>query len=317
MLSSILPAEAAAGVTAILGERFRIVDDLTHRWAVSTRSVLVETATSKAGFVVQWSVSARATDRRAMDRRLRLGRQVARLAPRLPIPEVLGGDSHGPTPYVVSRFVSGISGREMLGDDAGAALVGAAIGRAARDIAGVPTAGLRLSRTWSDPDRLGAAAGRWLKVAGSFVDPTVARPVHGLIERLPEVFAGVPSVLAHGDLTPVNVLIRDGAVVALLDLERARLAHMLFDAAWSSWIIRHHHPTRWPEASRAFFPAAGIEQNAGTLAQLNLLAVLQCLEVLAATPPGRPGARLEWANRVVAVLDWMDRPEDEDPLHQA
>jgi aminoglycoside phosphotransferase (APT) family kinase protein len=299
-----LPSEVAAGVTAVLGERARVVEELTAPWAAATRSVLVATDAAEGGFVVQWSVGARAADRRAMDRRLRLGRDLARLAPWLPVPEVLGGDGHGRTPYVVSRFVPGISGRELLGNDASAALVGAAIGRVAREIAGVPTAGLHLPRTWGDPARLGAAARRWLEEAGPSVGAVAARRIQGLVERLPDGFAGVRSVFAHGDLAPVNVLIRDGTVVALLDLERARLAHPLFDAAWWRWIVRYHHPARWPAAGGAFLSAAGIEPNAGTLAQLDMLAVLQCLEMLAATPPGRSATRAEWADRIVHVLEW-------------
>jgi aminoglycoside phosphotransferase (APT) family kinase protein len=315
--ADILPPEVAEGITAILGVKARVVEELTPPWAATTRSVRVVGHAAEAWFVVQWSVGATAAERRAMGRRLRLGRDVARLAPWLPVPEVLGGDSRGPRPFVVSRFVPGIAGRELLGDDASAELVGSAAGLVARDIAGVPTAGLRLFRTWADPDRLGAAAGRWLEAARPVVDAIVARAVRGVVERLPDSFVGVRPVFAHGDLAPVNVLIRDGAVVALLDLERARLAHPLFDAAWWNWIIRYHHPARRPATSRAFLSAAGIDQSAGTLAQLNLLAVLQCLEVLAATPPGRGEARREWANRVVAVLDWMDRPEADDPLRHA
>ena len=195
-------------------------------------------------------------------------------------------------------------GASCLGNDASAALVGAAIGRVAREIASVPTAGLHLPRTWGDPARLGAAARRWLDEAGPSVGAVAARRIRDVIERLPDGFAGVRSVFAHGDLAPVNVLIRDGAVVALFDLERARLAHRLFDAAWWSWIVRYHHPTRWPAADGAFLSAAGIEPNAGTLAQLNMLAVIQCLEMLAATPQGRPRTRREWADRIVHVLDW-------------
>jgi len=299
-----LPSEVAAGVTAILGERASVVEELTPPWSAATRSVLVGAEAAGGRFVVQWSVGARAADRGAIDRRLRLGRDLARVAPRLPVPEVLGGEGHGPTPYVVSRFVPGISGRELLGNDSSAALVGAAIGRVAREISLVPTVGLHLPRTWGDPDRLGAAARRWLEEAGPSVGAVAARRIHDVIERLPDGFAGVRPVFAHGDLAPVNVLIRDGAVVALLDLERARLAHRLFDAAWWSWIIRYHHPTRWPAAGGAFLSAAGIEHNASMLAQLKMLAVLQCLEMLATTPPGRPGARRDWADRIVHVLEW-------------
>jgi aminoglycoside phosphotransferase (APT) family kinase protein len=46
---------------------------------------------------------------------------------------------------------------------------------------------------------------------------------------------------AHGDLAPVNLLVRDGRVAAVLDLDRARLAHPLHDAAWFAWVVSFHH----------------------------------------------------------------------------
>jgi aminoglycoside phosphotransferase (APT) family kinase protein len=308
----VLPSQVAAGVAAILGDGASVVEELAESWTVATRTVVVATGAAGPWSIVQWSVSPGAAGRRAMGRRLRLGRMVARLAPALPVPQVLGGDADGTTPYVVFRLVAGISGRELLGDDAGAAILGDAIGGVARQLAGIATAGLRLSRTWSDPDRLGAAAGRWLEKAGPSVHAGTARRVRDSIERLPDCFAGVQPVFAHGDLAPVNVLMRDGAVVALLDLERARLAHRLFDAAWLRLIIRCHHPSRWPASAGAFFSAAGIEPDAGTLERLNLLAVLQCLEMLVAAPAGRSEVRRDWADRLVLVLNWEDRPESED-----
>ncbi|MGA3031308.1 MAG: aminoglycoside phosphotransferase family protein [Candidatus Limnocylindrales bacterium] len=304
MVLSTLPFEVAAGVTAILGDDASVVEELTPPWVTTTRSVLVGTGDPERRLVLQWLVSARAGDRRAIDRRLRLGPLVARRAPWLPLPEVVGGDTDGPTPYVITRFVPGISGREMLGNDASAALIGAAIGGLARELARVPTAGLRLSPTWSDSDRLRAAALRWLGEAGPSIGSVAARRVQGVIERLPDGFLGVRPVFAHGDLAPVNVLMGDDAVVALLDLERARLAHRLFDPAWLRFMIRYHHPSRWPAAGGAFLTTAGIDQDAGTLGQLNMLAALQCLEMLAATPRRRLDTRREWADRVVQVLDW-------------
>jgi len=301
-----LPAEVAAGVTAILGDEPRIVEELTPPWAAATRSVLVGADAVRGRFVVQWSDGARAADRWAMDRRLRLGPDLARLAPWLPLPEVLGGESHGRTPYVVSRFVAGISGLELLGDDASAAVVGGAAGLVTRELARVPTRRLHLPRTWGDPDRLGAAARRWLDEARPSLGAVATLGVRAVIERLPDGFAGARPAFAHGDLAPVNVLIRDGAVVALLDLERARLAHPLFDAAWWTWIIRYHHPARWPAAGGAFLVAAGVGRDAETLGQLDSLAVLQCLEMLAGTPPGRTGACGEWAGRIARVLEWRD-----------
>ena len=326
-----LPPAVAAGVARILGEAPRVVRELTSPWAATTRSVLVSTgawdAAAPPQFVVQWSVDPdrddravdrgdraadrgdRAADRhgrRAMGRRLRLGRDVARLAPGLPLPELLGGDADGPAPYIVWRFVPGVSGRDLLGNDADASLLGTAVGRAAREIAQIPTAGLRLPRTWGEADRLGTAARQWLERAGSSVDADTAARVRAVIERVPSAFAGVRPVFAHGDLAPVNVIIRAGEVGAVIDFERARLAHPLFDAAWWLWIVDYHHPARRVAAGGAFLSAAGVDQSEAALVCLDMLAVLQCLEMLAGTPSSRPAARREWADRVVHVLDRAD-----------
>ena len=293
-----LPPEVAAGVAAILGKRASVVEETTPAWPTGTRSVVVATEGADGRFVVQWSAGVRAVDRRAMARRVRLGREVARVAPRLPLAEVIGGDAGGETPWIVSRFVSGVSGRELLCDDAGSALVGAAVGRLARQIARVPPAGLRLSRTWGDAALLGAAGRRWLAEARPFVGAGTARWIVELVERLPGVFEDAQPVFAHGDLAPVNVLMRDGDVVALLDLERARFAHPLFDAAWWRWVVRYHHAGRGTSAVTSFLDAAGIGRDASVLERLDLLAALQCLEMLAAAPSGKPAMRREWANRI-------------------
>jgi aminoglycoside phosphotransferase (APT) family kinase protein len=267
----------------------------------------VATGDSALELVVQWPTGAGRDGRRAIARRLRLGRDLARVAPWLPLPEVLGGSSCGPAPYLVLRFVSGTSGRDLLGDDIGAAHLGAAMGCTSRDIARIPTAGLRLSRTWSEPDLLRAAGRRWLEIAGRVIDPALARRIEVVLSALPGAFEGARPVFAHGDLAPVNVLMREGKVAGLLDLERARLAHPLFDAAWWRWIIRYHHPSRWSAAGREFASAAGLDVDAHTLARLNMLAVVQSLEMVATTPQGRREARREWAARLAQTLEWHDQ----------
>jgi Ser/Thr protein kinase RdoA (MazF antagonist) len=302
------PPSLAHSLTAILGGTESIVEELTSPWTLGTRSVRVAAGVPWRDYMVQWTESARTRDRRAMARRVRLGRDLARRAPWLPLPEVVGGDGGGPVPFLVTRFVNGTPGRELLGDDANAARLGAAAGRVQREMARVPTAGLRLSRTWSDPDLLEPAARRWLAGAGADLDQGEAGRVREAIERVPGAFVGFRPTFAHGDLAPVNVLMRDGAVVALLDLERARLAHPLFDAAWWRWVLRYHHASICPTAVDSFLSAAGVDRGEATPASLDVLAILQCLEVLSAIPASRQGARREWARRIVRILDWSCAP---------
>ena len=253
--------------------------------------------------VVQRAVGG-ASARATIGRRMRLGRLLPAIAPWLPVPEVRDGEATGPRPLVVTGFIPGISGRELLADDGGAAQLGRLMGELAAGLARVPTRGLRLDGTWGDPARLAAAADWWLNASAPDLGTGGARALERLLRRLPRELAGHAPVFAHGDLAPVNILVRDGVVVALLDFERARLAHPLFDAAWWRWIVRHHHPERWEAAGPAFLEAAGLGDSPTTAKRLDLLAALQCLEMLHRARRRPPAARREWAARLLSVLDW-------------
>jgi aminoglycoside phosphotransferase (APT) family kinase protein len=288
------------GVEAVVGARPDAVTDLTLPWAAATRTVLVTPAGAgpDGGLVVQWS-----TDRVAIARRLRLGRRLATVAPGLPIPGIVAGDAAAPVPYVVSRFIPGTPGRALLDDDLSARRLGTAVGTLAGELQTVSVRGLRLSRRWGDPARLVAAAGRWLERARGDIGPEASGRLMERIERLPDALGGSAPVFAHGDLAPVNVVVDGGVVVALLDLERARLAHPLFDAAWWTWIIGHHHPERVASAGGAFLEAAGVGDDPTTQRVLGTLGALQCLEILAGLPARAAATRREWAARVQAALE--------------
>ena len=278
------------------------VVDLGSPWTTSTRTERITLADGRR-VVVQRAVSGAAA-RATIGRRIRLGRLLPAIAPWLPVPEVRGGEATGPRPFVVTGFVPGISGRELLADESGAAQLGRLMGELAAGLARVPTRGLGLGGTWGDPERLVTAADRWLKASAPDLGAGGARALERLLPRLPRELAGAAPVFAHGDLAPVNIVVRDGVVVALLDFERARLAHPLFDAAWWRWIVRHHHPERWAVAGAAFAETAGLEDARGTVARLDLLAALQCLEMLCRAGRRSPAARREWAARLLGVLDW-------------
>ncbi len=292
--------ELPPGVERVLGGHGDVVEDLTLPWSTRTRTVLVAPRAGGASaqpVVVQWSADAA-----AIARRLRLGRRLPGIAPRIPLAAVIGGDPGARAPFLVSRFVPGTSGRELLGDDVAAGRLGSAVGAVASELRAVPTAGLRLSTRWAVPTRLQAAARRWLDDARRSLGSDTSRRLARALERIPGELGDSAPVFAHGDLAPVNVVVRDGAVVALLDLERARLAHRLYDAAWWTWIIRRHHPMRTRSAGDAFLVAAGIERDRPTLGRLDLLAALQCLEVLAGLPVRATAPRSEWAARVAFAL---------------
>jgi aminoglycoside phosphotransferase (APT) family kinase protein len=125
--------------------------------------------------------------------------------------------------------------------------------------------------------------------------PPEAETARAILDRIPGLLAGSP-VVAHGDLAPVNLLVEGERLAGILDLERLRLAPPLFDAAWFRLLVRHHHPERWPDAGPPLLAALGLPDDAATAATLDDLAVLACLEMLAALPRRSPG-RLAWAAR--------------------
>jgi len=57
-------------------------------------------------------------------------------------------------------------------------------------------------------------------------------------------------------------------------------------------------------AGLAFFAAAGLDLSAHMVAQLNLLAVLQRLNMIGSSPRSRSATRASWAGRLQTVLDW-------------
>ena len=295
-LASRANVDGRRALEALLGDRVVDLRDATPAWSTGTRT-RIATLAGGDRVVVQWM-----RDRRALGRRLRLGRMLPAVASWIPVAEVLSGDAGAGEPFQVTRFVPGESGRALLDNDEAAALLGRRMGELAAGLRRVPTRGLRLSTRWADPVRLAAAGRRWLADARPVLGAEDAAAMGPLLERVPAELGGATPVFAHGDLAPVNVLVRGGAVVALLDLERSRVAHPLFDAAWWRWIVRQHHPERWDAAAPAFFAAAGLPLDVATVARLHLLAALQLLEMLRDTPRRQSATRAEWAARLTTEL---------------
>ena len=288
------------GIEQVIGDRWALISDLTHPWA-TTRSILVATSGGPAGvgrLVVQWG-----SDRAAIARRMRLGRRLADIAPGLPFPRIIGGDARAPVPFLVSTFVEGRGGQLMLGSNRQAATLGRLAGAISRDVAALDPTGLRLSRRWADPDHLGVAVGDWAARPRSGLDGPLLHRVLDLAQRVPEVIGRAPPVFAHGDLVPVNVVVANGRIAGLLDLEHARLAHPLHDAAWWNAIIGAHHPDRVGSAVGAFLEAAGIPHDDTTLTRLRCLAACQSLERIVGLPASAQAARRAWIVRLAGILD--------------
>ena len=272
------------------------VEDLTRPWASGVRTSLVTLEDGRR--VVHQEGASTVAGRAGIARRMRFARALRSAAPGLPVPEVLDGDERANPPFAVTSYLPGEPGDALLATPAGAARLGRVAGSAARALASrsPPAAlGRSLPRTWADPDRLAAAAAGWLREAGPLLDQAATDAVRAVLDRIPTLLAA-PPVVAHGDLAPVNLLVDGERLAGILDLERLRLAPPLFDAAWFRLLVQHHHPERWPDAGPPLLAALDLPDDETTAATLDDLAVLACLEMLAALPRRSPG-RVAWAAR--------------------
>lgn len=235
--------------------------------------------------------------------RSRRVREAAR-ATGLQVPEpTLAGHDAGHV-VVALPFVDGRPGSELLTGEAGAASVGDLCGGIAARLARVDAGRLGLPSAWASGARLGRAAERWRHRVEGMLDARAAARL-GHVVRLAELEAGEGSaVFAHGDLAPVNLLVDGGAVTAVLDFDRARLAPPMFDAAWFGWVVGHHHPEVADAAWRGYATAAGLP--ASWPEAFDWLQPLQLLERAAGAP--RVAERTIWVERLRAALDGRELP---------
>ena len=285
-----------------------VVAAAAARWGFTNRTTLATLADGRR-LAVQ-----RLADRGAARRRLRLAPPLAvRLAAAgVPTAPLLGGDAGATPSYVVHAAVDGANGAEWLTSERGAVRLARLMGALAAPIAAVDARGLRLPATWADPGRLARASRARLARSSPRLGAASVRALQAAIEKLEPLFAGRRPVFAHGDFAPVNVLIarrasgRGWAVAALLDLEWARLADPLFDVAWWGWVVRFHHPERWPTAWPAFLAAAGAagEVAHGPAAFAARIRTLQLLRLLELADRSRGRAAAEWAARLESAVRW-------------
>jgi aminoglycoside phosphotransferase (APT) family kinase protein len=174
------------------------------------------------------------------------------------VPEPLRCTRHAGGTTVVLPYVEGDVAADLLAREGGAAVAGRACGEVAARLGSIDPAGLGLTATWASGPALRAAAAEW-QVAVGLGDGAATKVADALDRAAGELDLGrVAPRFAHGDLAPVNVLVSDGRPVAVLDLDRACLAHPALDAAWFAWVVSFHHPEIAGEAWAAFAAAAGL-----------------------------------------------------------
>ena len=246
----------------------------------------------------------------------------------LPVPEPARVTSAAGDVVVVLPYADGIVAAELLrgGEDAG--IVGRACGWVASRLATVDLSavaqtltsgpGATAAAVTGDGDRFAGGSDRFAGGSDRFAGGSESFAgdsdrFAGDLDRLPRSLReglqryldqALPRrdegrrVVAHGDLAPVNILVRDDRVVAVLDLDRARPAHREYDAAWFAWVVITHHPELAPDAWRGYAEAAGLPGR--SMRDVSWLWPLQLLERVreAATVPERD----RWLGHLAAAL---------------
>ena len=159
------------------------------------------------------------------------------------------------------EFVDGRPGAALLSEPGGPATVGQLLGTAWRQLGRIDPTGLPLPSAWASAAGMAAAATHSLEANASWLDASERRRLEAAIGSLAALPDGRPPGFVHGDFVPVNVIVRDGAIAALIDLEAARLADPLVDASWFRWILAYHHPGQIVEAWRAFTEGSGLDED--------------------------------------------------------
>ena len=212
-----------------------------------------------------------------------------------PEPERRDGSTPGSAVVVVELpFVDAQVAAELLDAPRGATTVGRLCGSIAVRLRSIDVRGVELVATWTSGARLRTAAEHWLTHLPAPARADTRRSVEQALTRASEMLDADTPGLAHGDLAPVNVLVRDGEVAAVLDLDRAQLAHPAYDAAWFAWVVSFHHPRVAGTACAAYTAAAGVPTGKDALGWLWPLLLLERLAEATDT-----GERAMWADRLV------------------
>jgi aminoglycoside phosphotransferase (APT) family kinase protein len=262
-------------------------------------------------------VVQRIASRVMADHKLQLaGTLPARLAARgIRAARQIAANADADPPYAVREYLPGEAGATRMGTIEGAIQIARAMGALLPRLAALDTAGVALDSSWANPIGLAEQSGRRIGRCRALLDAPVVAALEATIDELPAHFADRPAVFAHGDFCPVNVLIQRSnvqtfersnvEVVGLLDLEFARIADALFDAAWWGWVVRYHHPERWVAAWPHLLAAAGIAPSAATTARVQALQRLRCLEMVDYhAHEGTPKSAAMWIERLSVTLSW-------------
>jgi aminoglycoside phosphotransferase (APT) family kinase protein len=217
-------------------------------------------------------------------------------------PRLLAADLHTTPPLVVREYIPGDAANMLLRDGDSAIHLATQMGGLLPLLASIPCP-TWLDQTWADPQRLAIAATAWLGHLHALLTPDDLAILAADIASLQHQWvAGM--CFAHGDFCPVNAIAVNDQVIALVDLELARVANPYFDVAWWGWVVRYHHPQRWQIAWPHLLAAAGLPNTPAVARHVLVLQRLRCLELLSDARTHHPASIPEWVLRCARTLRW-------------
>jgi aminoglycoside phosphotransferase (APT) family kinase protein len=216
----------------------------------------------------------------------------------VPVPTLIKSDT---TIWLVTPWIDGQTGAAWLDDVDRAQHLARRMGRLAHDLRGVDASGLGLDADHPLSEATIARASAMVTAGGA--DAGLARAVLDAALAWLDADADRPRAFVHGDFAPINVIVDPaGEIVALLDVEHARIAPALLDVAWWGWVVRHHHPDMWPASWATFLTAARVEPGSATDREIRSLQVIRILEAVAGAEDG--AMRAKWLRRLSEVAGW-------------
>ncbi|MFJ1457912.1 phosphotransferase family protein [Nocardia sp. N2S4-5] len=258
-----------------------VSEAMPAEWGVQNRTELV-TLADETRVVLQ-----RYRRRADAERRVRIMEALREPAADkgIPIPVIRRSDLDADPPWAVFEALPGVpvpDSPETGPKSPRFPLVAWSMGALLADFSELPGDDLDLDDSWARPRYLSARADAWAECLAPALSSQQSDTLEEVLADLPELFDGRPTVLAHGDFAPVNVLVEGTSITGLLDFESVRLADPLYDVAWWAWSVSFSGPAVFTAAWPAFLDGVGIDpREPGLVPRVRALQMVCMLEMLA------------------------------------
>jgi aminoglycoside phosphotransferase (APT) family kinase protein len=201
------------------------------------------------------------------------------------IPHIRRSDLDADPPWIVFDMLPGVpapASDEVRPGGPRFPVLAWSMGALLADFSELPCADLDLDDGWARPRYLAARADAWAECLVPVLTAAQHKRLSRVLASLPALFEGRPTVLAHGDFAPVNVLVEDSTITGLLDFGSVRLADPLFDVACWAWSVSFAGRAVFTSAWPAFLDGVGIDPAEPDLVQrVRAIQIVRMVEMLA------------------------------------